>query len=44
MIVKMHKTQDNRIVLAVCDNDLLDKKFEEGKMQLDLTSYFYKGE
>ena len=44
MIVKIHKTQDGRKVVAICDNDLIGKKFEEGKLQLDLNSSFYKGE
>lgn len=44
MIVKIHKTDDNRMVLAICDSSLIGKKFEEGKKQLDLTSDFYKGQ
>jgi len=32
------------MLLAVCDSELIDKKFEEGKGQLDLTSDFYKGD
>lgn len=42
MIVKVHKTAD-RTILAICDENLLNKKFEEGGLQLDLTSDFYKG-
>lgn len=44
MIVKAHKTEDRRRILAICDDELLCKKFEEGNKQLDLTSGFYKGE
>tara|TARA_Y100000310_G_C20589928_1_gene767453 strand:+ start:236 stop:532 length:297 start_codon:yes stop_codon:yes gene_type:complete len=44
MIVKAHKTEDGRLLLAVCDSDIIGKKFEEGKKQLDLSSDFYKGE
>lgn len=44
MIVKIHKTSDGRRVLAVCDSNLIGKKFEEKDLQLDLTSRFYKGE
>ncbi len=44
MIVKIHRTNDGRNILAVCDSDLLGKKFEENDLQLDLTSNFYKGE
>lgn len=34
----------DKTVVAVCDDDLLGKKFEQGELQLDLTSDFYKGE
>ena len=44
MIVKIHKTDDGRLILAVCDSELIGKKFEEGNKQLDLDSDFYKGE
>ncbi|MEA2036560.1 MAG: DUF424 family protein [Nanoarchaeota archaeon] len=44
MIVKAHKTPDGRVMLAICDNELIGKKFEERNLQLDLTSNFYKGE
>lgn len=44
MIVKQHKTKDGRIILAVCDSELIGKKFEQGKIQIDLTTDFYKGE
>ena len=30
--------------MALCDHELLGKKFEEGNRQLDLTSDFYQGE
>ncbi|MBN2112007.1 DUF424 family protein [Candidatus Woesearchaeota archaeon] len=43
MILKLHK-KDERIVAAVCDSNLLGKKIEEGKAQLDLASDFYNGE
>lgn len=44
MIVKVHKTQDGRKIVAICDNDLIGKKFGEGNLQLDLSSSFYQGE
>jgi len=44
MIIKVHKTQDGRRIIAICDNNLIGKKFEEKNLQLDLTSDFYKGE
>jgi len=43
MIVKIHKSRERKI-LAVCDNELFGKKFEEGKLRLDLSSEFYDGE
>ena len=42
MIVKIHKSQNGKVV-AICDSDILGKKFEEGDKQLDLTSSFYQG-
>jgi len=44
MIVKLHRTPDGRKLVAICDSELIGKKFEEGKLQLDLSSNFYKGE
>jgi len=43
MIVKVHH-KNKQTIVAVCDNDLLGKKFEEDGKQLDLTVDFYKGE
>ncbi len=39
MLIKIHKSYRN--VVAICDSDLIDKKFEQGNAQLDLTSNFY---
>ena len=44
MIAKVHKTDDGRRIVAICDKELIGKKFEEKNMQLDLSSDFYKGE
>ena len=33
-----------RDVVAICDSDLLGKKFEEDKFQLDIKESFYRGE
>lgn len=43
MIAKIHPTPNGKM-LALCDSDLLGKRFEEGELQLDLESQFYKGE
>lgn len=40
--VKLHAAY--RTVVAICDSDLLGKKFEEGKRQLDVRESFYNGE
>jgi hypothetical protein len=32
-----------RDIVAVCDNELLGKKFEDGKFQLDVKESFFKG-
>jgi len=37
-IIKSH-----RDIIVVCDKELLGKKFEEGKFQLDIKENFYKG-
>ena len=42
MYIKIH--QSYRTVVAVCDSDLIGKKFEEGKRILDIRESFYKGE
>ncbi len=44
MIAKQHKTQDGKILISVCDSDLLGKRFEEKDLQIDLSSGFYQGE
>jgi len=42
MQVKIIKT--TRDIMAICDSDLLGKKFKQGKFQLDLKESFYKGD
>ena len=44
MLVKKHKTPDGQLILAVCDDELLGKQFEEGDKVLDLSGDFFKGE
>ncbi|MBW3021743.1 DUF424 family protein, partial [Candidatus Woesearchaeota archaeon] len=44
MIVKKHISHDGRIIVAICDSDLIGKRFEENDKQLDLKSEFYNGE
>ncbi len=33
-----------RDVIAICDSELLGKRFEQGKFQLDVKESFFKGE
>lgn len=33
-----------RDIVAICDSEILGKKFEEGKFQLDIKESFFKGE
>lgn len=39
--IKIHKSY--RIVVAACDLNLIGKKFEQGKRQLEIKEYFFKG-
>ena len=42
MYVKLHRSY--RTVVAVCDSNLLGKKFEEGERVLDVRENFFSGE
>lgn len=42
MLVKIHHAY--RVIVAICDTELLGKKFEEGKFQLDVRENFYHGQ
>lgn len=42
MLVKIHKAYRN--VIAICDSELLGKRFEEEKMQIDVKESFFNGE
>jgi len=42
MFVRIHDSY--RKVVAVCDSDLVGKKFEEGKKQLEVRENFFKEE
>ena len=43
MYIKKYDTEGH-IIVAVCDRDILGKKFREGKLVLKLDSSFYKGD
>jgi uncharacterized protein len=42
MHIKIHRSY--RIVVAMCDSDLLGKRFEQGVLQLDIRKNFYEGD
>lgn len=42
MYIKIHEAY--RLIVALCDSNILGKKFEEGNIQLDVSERFYKGE
>ena len=42
MLIKIIKTY--RDVVAVCDKELIGKRFEEGKFQLDVKENFFNGD
>lgn len=42
MFFKIHKSY--RVVVAICDSELVGKYFEEGMFQLDVKESFYKGQ
>jgi len=42
MFLKIIKTY--RDIVAICDSELIGKKFEHGKFQLDIKESFFKGE
>ncbi|MFH1133915.1 MAG: DUF424 family protein [Nanoarchaeota archaeon] len=43
LTLKKHYTPDGRLLLAICDSELLGKRFSEGNLQLDLRPGFYQG-
>jgi len=43
MILKKHE-RDGNIVIALCDDELIGRSFEDEERQLDLSSEFYNGE
>jgi uncharacterized protein len=41
MKIKIHKSY--RDVVAICDKDLIGKRFEQGNLQLDVKESFFNG-
>jgi hypothetical protein len=45
MYVKIHEDKRNdRMVVAVCDEELVGQEISEGNLNLNITERFYKGE
>lgn len=42
LLLKIHRTYRN--VVAVCDLDLLGRRFEEGKKQIEIKENFFNGD
>jgi len=42
MFIKIIKSYRN--IVAICDSEILGKKFEQGKFQLEVKESFFKGE
>jgi hypothetical protein len=42
MLVKIHRSY--RLVVGICDKELLGRKFEEGRKVLEVSENFYNGE
>jgi len=43
-ILRIHKRPDGTLLLAICDKEVCGKKHVEGKLQIDTSITFYKGE
>ena len=41
--IKIYKQGDN-VLIGACDENLIGKKFRDGKLQIDVAKSFYKGE
>lgn len=41
VLIKIH--ENYRKIVAICDPELLGKKLEEGKLQLNVNDFFYSG-
>ena len=43
ILLKLHKNGNSEVV-SLCDSNLIGKTFEEGKLLIDVSERFYKGE
>ena len=44
MYLKVHNAGLGRVIVAVCDTELIGKTFTEGDLQLTVSEKFYKGD
>jgi len=43
ILLKLHKNENSEVV-SLCDSNLIGKTFEEGKLHIEISERFYKGE
>jgi len=43
ILLKLHKNENSEVV-SLCDSNLIGKTFEEGKLRIEVSERFYKGE
>jgi uncharacterized protein len=43
MMINVRIIKSHRDIVAICDSDLIGKKFEEGKFQLEVKESFFLG-
>lgn len=43
ILLKLHKNGNSEVV-SLCDSNLIGKTFEEGKLHIEISERFYKGE
>jgi len=43
MFLKRYESEE-KVIIAVCDSDIIGKEFREGELTLNLDEKFYKGE
>ena len=41
--LKTHK-KEGEVIVAICDKEILGKKFKSGKLQMEVNEKFYKGD
>ena len=44
MIIKKHISPDNKLILVICDKELIGQKFEQDEKVIDTSADFYNGQ